>query len=151
MTSGLVGTGTTNKNASKKGEPSFLLPVKRSWISSTISCQWRASIRRVSGRYLQLWEELGELYAEINFGIKRYRPMAQGSDGKLGNDFVEVSSPEKRGEEVSVKRSGNFSKLLVVKIDATFEFEARMIDRSALKKGDGQHASVSWSSIPKSK
>lgn len=62
--------------------------------------------KEVTGRYLPLWGELGELYAEIKFGIKRHRPMAQGSDGKIGNDFVEVKtiSPEKRAEKVHVKR-----------------------------------------------
>lgn len=105
----------------------------------------------VTGRYLPLWGELGELYAEIKFGIKRHRPMAQGSDGKLGNDFVEVKtiSPEKRAGKVQVKRSGNFSKLLVVKITEDFEFEAKMINRHALKKGTGKHAAVSWETMRK--
>ncbi len=107
--------------------------------------------KEVTGRYLPLWGELGELYAEIKFGIRRHRPMAQGSDGRLGNDFVEVKtiSPEKRAEEVHVKRGGNFSKLLVVKISENFEFAARIIDRSALKKGGGKHASISWEAMPK--
>jgi hypothetical protein len=107
--------------------------------------------KEVTGRYLPLWGELGELYAEIKFGIKRHRPMAQGSDGKLGNDFVEVKtiSPEKRGEKVHVKRAGNFSKLVVVKITENFDFEAKMIDRSELQKGNGKHAFVSWGTMPK--
>lgn len=107
--------------------------------------------KAVTGRYLPLWGELGELYAEIKFGIKRHRPMAQGSDGKLGNDFVEIKtiSPEKRVGKVHVKRAGNFSKLLVVKITGDFKFEAKMIDRRALKKGNGKHAAVSWGNMPK--
>ncbi|MCK7536051.1 MAG: hypothetical protein MZV63_36235 [Marinilabiliales bacterium] len=40
--------------------------------------------RYVTGRFLPLFGEMGELYAEIRFGIKRHRPMSQGSDGKLG-------------------------------------------------------------------
>ena len=39
--------------------------------------------RHVTGRFLPLFGELGELYAEIRFGIKRHRPMSQGSDGKI--------------------------------------------------------------------
>jgi len=107
--------------------------------------------KEVTGRYLPLWGELGELYAEIKFGIKRHRPKAQGSDGKLGNDFVEVKtiSPEKRDEKVHVKRAGNFSKLLIVKISDNFQFEAKIINRSSLKKGNGKHASVSWDVMPK--
>ncbi|MFA0350599.1 hypothetical protein AB4486_27240, partial [Vibrio sp. 10N.222.55.C6] len=43
----------------------------------------------LTNRYLQIWGELGELYAEINYGIKRHKPHTKGSDGKLGNDFIE--------------------------------------------------------------
>ena len=30
--------------------------------------------KNITGRYLQIWGELGELYAEIKFGLKRHRP-----------------------------------------------------------------------------
>jgi hypothetical protein len=46
----------------------------------------------LTGRYPQIWGELGEFYAEIKFGIQRHRPHVPGSDGKLGNDFVEVKT-----------------------------------------------------------
>ena len=110
-----------------------------------------ADHKAITGNYLQVWGELGELYAEIKFGIKRHRPKAQGSDGKLGNDFVEVKtiSPEKSAHKVQVKRKGNFSKLLVVKISESFEFEGRIVDRSALGKGTGKVARLSWSSTSK--
>jgi hypothetical protein len=106
--------------------------------------------KRATGRYLPIFGELGELYAELRYGIKRHRPHAPGSDGTLGNDFVEVKTitPLKRAPKVHVKRAGNFSKLVVVKISADFEFEAKMIDRSALHKGPGRRASISWSSMP---
>ncbi|MBN8504907.1 MAG: hypothetical protein J0L58_10550 [Burkholderiales bacterium] len=103
-----------------------------------------------TGRYLQIWGELGELYAEMKYGIKRHRAHTPGSDGKLGNDFVEVKtiSPEKGADKVEVKREGNFNKLLVVKIDADFNFESKMIDRAILGKGAGKVARVSWGSMP---
>lgn len=103
----------------------------------------------MTGRYLQIWGELGELYAEVKYGIKRHKPHTKGSDGKMGNDFVEVKtiSPEKDGEKVQVKRSGNFNKLLIIKIDENFKFEGRFIDRWKLSKGTGTHASVSWSTL----
>jgi hypothetical protein len=112
--------------------------------------QIAADYKRVTGRYLPLFGELGELYAEIKFGIKRHRPMAQGSDGKLGNDFVEVKtiSPEKRRDEVKVSGAGNFSKLVVVRITADFEFEARIINRRALKIRAKPHAVIAWNSLP---
>ena len=103
----------------------------------------------LTGRYLQIWGELGELYAEIKFGIERHRAHAEGSDGRLGDDFVEIKtiSPEKSIDEVIVKRSGHFNKLLVVKINEDFEFDVRMIDRKNLKKGDGKYIKVPWDSI----
>jgi hypothetical protein len=79
---------------------------------------------------------LGELYAEIKYGIKRHKPHTRGSDGKLGNDFVEIKtiSPEKDGGQVQVKRAGNFNKLLVIKISEGFEFDGRFIERKQLSK-----------------
>ncbi len=104
----------------------------------------------LTGRYLQIWGELGELYAEVTYGIKRHKPHTRGSDGKLGNDFVEIKtiSPEKEGEKVQVKRAGNFNRLLVIKISEQLEFEGRFIKRKSLSKGDGAYARVSWSNIP---
>lgn len=112
------------------------------------------SYRELTGRYLQIWGELGELYAEVKYGIKRHKPHTRGSDGKLGNDFVEIKtiSPEKDGEQVQVKRAGNFNRLLVIKISEQFEFEGRFIKRKGLSKGEGGvYARVSWSNIPPSK
>jgi hypothetical protein len=107
----------------------------------------------LTGRYLQIWGELGELYAEIKYGIKRHKPFTRGSDGKLGNDFIEIKtiSPEKEGGQVQVKRAGNFNKLLVVKISEMFEFEGRLIERKRLSKGDGTYARVSWSTLDSTK
>jgi hypothetical protein len=102
--------------------------------------------KALTGRYLQIWGELGELYAEVKFGVKRHRPHVPGSDGKLGNDFVEIKtiSPEKAKSKVQVKRTGNFNKLLVVKISGDFTFEGKMIDRRELRKGSGKLARFSW-------
>jgi hypothetical protein len=107
------------------------------------------SYYELTGRYLQIWGELGELYAEVRYGIKRHKPHVQGSDGRLGNDFIEIKtiSPEKSGGQVQVKRAGNFNKLLVVKINEEFEFEGRLLDRKQLSKGEGTHARVSWSAL----
>jgi hypothetical protein len=109
-----------------------------------------AAYHTLTGRYLQIWGELGELYAEVKYGIKRHKPKTPGSDGKLGKDFVEVKtiSPEKHSEQVQVKRAGNFNKLLVVKITEDFRFESKMLDRKNMSKGEGTHARVNWSSIP---
>jgi hypothetical protein len=102
--------------------------------------------KQATGRYLQIWGELGELYAEIKFGVVRHRPGTQGSDGRIGNDWIEVKtiSPEKGGDTIHVKRAGNFNKLLVVKVNEDFEFQAKLIDRKLLRRGKGKHAKVRW-------
>ncbi len=112
-----------------------------------------ADYKYITGRYLPVFGELGELFAEMTFGIKRHKPRTQGSDGRLGNDFVEVKTitPEKKDDKVRVKRAGNFSKLVVVRISEDFEFEARILDRSKISKGSGKLATVSWSSIKSNK
>ncbi|MDF1688374.1 MAG: hypothetical protein P1U35_02055 [Cycloclasticus sp.] len=106
--------------------------------------------KAATGRYLQIWGELGELYAEIKFGIQRHAPATQGSDGRLGNDWIEIKtiSPEKGKDKVQVKRAGNFNKLLVIRISEEFEFESKMIDRKNIKKGKGKFANLSWDSAP---
>jgi len=105
------------------------------------------SFYMLTNRYLQIWGELGELYAEIEYGIKRHKPHTRGSDGKLGNDFIEIKtiSPEKSGNQVKVKRAGNFNKLLIVKVTKDFTFKGQLIARKNLLKGEGKHATASWS------
>jgi hypothetical protein len=100
-------------------------------------------------RCLPVFGELGELFAEIAFGIDRHKPMTPGSDGRLGNDFIEIKTitPEKKNQKVTVKRQGNFNKLLVIRITEDFMFEARILDRKKMAKGTGKLATVSWSSM----
>ena len=98
----------------------------------------------LTNRHLDIFGELGELYAEIRYGLQRHKANAQGSDGRIGNDYVEVKtiSPGKSRESVNVKREGHFNKLVVVKIDENYEFESRMIDRRMLKEENGRFAAV---------
>lgn len=105
-----------------------------------------AKYKKVTGRHLPILGELGELFAEIMFGIERHDPMTQGSDGRLGDDFVEVKTitPDKKTDKVQVKRAGNFVNLVVVKITDDFQFGARMVHRRILKKGRGEFDEISW-------
>lgn len=106
--------------------------------------------KSMTGRYLQIWGELGEFYAEIRYGLKLNKAHQQGSDGRKDNDYYEIKtiSPEKSDLSVLVKRDGNFNKLIVVKIDENFEIESRMIDRKQLKKGEGKYARTNWVVLP---
>ncbi|WP_454903477.1 DUF6998 domain-containing protein [Variovorax gossypii] len=94
-----------------------------------------------TGRYLQVWGELGEIYAEIKFGLRRNATHTPGSDGTIDGERVEVKtiSPEKTSDHVLVKSQGNFEKLLIVRIDRDFHFQGKLIDRSELSGGAGKY------------
>ncbi|MCZ2113714.1 MAG: hypothetical protein LC131_07750 [Anaerolineae bacterium] len=88
-----------------------------------------------TGRYLQVWGELGEIYAEIKFGLRRHGSHTAGSDGTIAGKLVEVKtiSPEKSNDRVLIKSQGNFEQLLIVRIDQDFQFKGKLFHRSELK------------------
>lgn len=88
-----------------------------------------------TGRYLQIWGELGEIYAEIKFGLRRHGTHKAGSDGTIAGRLVEVKtiSPEKTSDRVLVKSQGDFEQLLIVRINSDFEFQGKLFERSDLK------------------
>ncbi|MBX4899416.1 MULTISPECIES: hypothetical protein [Rhizobium] len=106
-----------------------------------------------TGRHLNVYGDIGELFGAITYGIKLNRSYAQGADGRLGNDHVEIKTitPFKSKDEVFVKVSGNFSKLLVVKINADFEVSSRMVDRKKLRKTAKSLLRIKWSDLPHDK
>jgi hypothetical protein len=93
-----------------------------------------------TGRYLQVWGELGEIYAELKFGLRRHGTHKAGSDGAIAGKLVEVKtiSPEKNGDHVLVKSQGDFEQLLIVRIDRHFQFQGKLFDRSELAGGSGK-------------
>jgi hypothetical protein len=101
---------------------------------------------RHTGRHLDVYGELGELFAAITFGIALHRPYAQGSDGRLGDDFVEVKTitPFKSKASVTVDLKGHFSKLVIVRIDDDFEVSARLLDRADLRRRSGRRVRIDW-------
>ncbi|MFI8665519.1 hypothetical protein ACIGGE_03680 [Qipengyuania sp. NPDC077410] len=100
----------------------------------------------LTGRHLQVYGDLGELYGAITYGIKLHRNYAQGSDGKLGNHLVEVKTitPFKTNNTVSLNLERNFSKVLIVKIDEDFEVSGKLIDRKALPNKKGSKLRLDW-------
>ncbi len=93
-----------------------------------------------TGRYLQVWGELGEIYAEIKFGLRRHGTHRAGSDGTIASKLVEVKtiSPEKNSDRVFVKSQGDFEQLLIVQINRDFQFQGKLFDRSQLKGSAGK-------------
>ena len=93
-----------------------------------------------TGRYLQVWGELGEIYAEIKFGLRRHGTHTAGSDGTINGKLVEVKtiSPEKSNDRVMVKSQGDFEQLLIVRIDQDFQFQGKLFNRCELKGAAGK-------------
>ncbi len=96
-----------------------------------------------TGRYLQIWGELGEIYAEIRFGLRRHATHEAGSDGTIDGKLVEVKtiSPEKASDRVLVKSQGDFEQLLIVRISRHFEFQGKLLNRTELKGASGKFLS----------
>ncbi len=103
----------------------------------------------LTGRYLDIYGDIGELYGAIKYGIVLKKNKAQGSDGTLGNDHVEIKtiSPHKKKHGVEVKASGNFNKLLVVNIDQNFNVQSRMIDRKSIRRQVNGKYTVEWEQL----
>jgi hypothetical protein len=93
-----------------------------------------------TGRYLQLWGELGEIYAELKFGLRRHGTHMAGSDGTISGRLVEVKtiSPEKKSDRVLVKSQGDFEQLLIIRINRDFQFQGKLFDRGELKGAAGK-------------
>lgn len=102
-----------------------------------------------TGLHLSVYGDIGELFGAITHGITLNKTYAQGSDGRLGNDFVEVKTitPFKQNDEVTVKLSGNFNKLLIVRINESFEVSSKLVDRKSLPKTSGNHVRVRWGTL----
>lgn len=103
----------------------------------------------LTGSHLQVYGDLGELYGAITHGLKLHRNYAQGSDGKIGNHFVEVKTitPFKSNDTITLNLRRNFSKVLIVKIDSDFEVQGKLIDRKALPKVKGNSLKLSWADV----
>ena len=104
---------------------------------------------QLTGSHLQVYGDLGELYGVITHGLKLHRNYAQGSDGKIGNHFVEVKTitPFKSNDTVTLNLKRNFSKVLIVKIDGDFEVRGKLIDRKALPRVKGDRLRLDWGDL----
>ena len=101
-----------------------------------------------TGNHLHVYGDIGELYGAITHGMRLNRTYAQGSDGRLGNDLIEIKtiSPMKQTDTVEVNMARNFSKLLIVRINDEFDISGKLIDRKSLPKSKGK-VRVSWSQV----
>jgi hypothetical protein len=102
-----------------------------------------------TGKHLNIYGDIGELFGAITYGIELHRNYAKGSDGRLGDDFVEVKTitPFKNKNYASVRLDRHFSKLLVVKIDEFHEVSGLLVDRKRLPNARGKHLRLSWNDL----
>lgn len=103
-----------------------------------------------TGKHLSVYGDIGELFGAIMYGIKLHKNYAEGSDGRLGNDFIEIKtiSPTNNKEQTSVRLDRHFNKLLVVKITNDFEVSGRLVKRANLPKRTGKNLRLSWANMP---
>lgn len=103
----------------------------------------------LTGSHLQVYGDLGELYGAIVHKVKLHRNYAQGSDGKIGDDFVEIKTitPFKSNNVITLNMDRNFSKVLIVRIDQNFQFSSKLISRKCLPKTSGRILRIDWDQI----
>ena len=103
---------------------------------------------RLTGRHLQVYGDIGELFASLTLGITLHRNFAKGSDGRLGNDFIEVKTitPLNKKHKITINLNGHFSKVFVVKIDQDFHISGNLIDRKTLPRGR-KSVCISWDDL----
>lgn len=104
------------------------------------------AFHETTGNHLQVYRALGELFGAIMFGIPLHKNYAQGSDGRLGDDFVEIKTitPGKSRHRVELRTDRHFSKVLVVRIDEEFRVSGRMIRRKTLPVCKGNRIHLDW-------
>ncbi len=105
----------------------------------------------MTGRHLSIYGDIGELFGAIHFGIELHKNYAMGSDGRMGNDFVEIKTitPFKNSHNVTVRLDRHFNKLLVVRIDESFSVSGLLVARSKLPKVKSSVLTIGWDSISK--
>lgn len=102
-----------------------------------------------TGLHLQVYGDIGELFGAITYGIKLHRNYATGSDGRIGNDFVEIKTitPFKKINTTMVRLDRHFNKILVVKINEEFHVSGRMMLRRSLTKNHSGTLKLRWNDL----
>ena len=57
---------------------------------------------------------------------------------------MKTITPFKSKDTITLNLKRNFSKVLIVKIDADFEVQGKLIDRKALPKRKGDKLKLNW-------
>lgn len=100
-------------------------------------------------KHLQAFGDIGELYGAITLGLKLHRNYAQGSDARLGNNFVEVKTitPFKKYDTVEINLTGHFNQLFIVKINKNYAVSSLLIDRKKLPGKGSKKLRLQWDQL----
>ena len=104
---------------------------------------------RDTGRYLTIYGDIGEVFACAVLGMKLNRACAKGSDGRVGNDHVEVKTLSPRSATLcaTVRKDRHFTQVLLVRVTPQHKVSARLIDRGRLTfDGQGQ-CQLDWREV----
>ena len=102
-----------------------------------------------TGKHLSIYGDIGELFGAIHFGIKLHKDRAKGSDGRIGDDFIEIKTitPFSKSQTKTLRMDRHFSKVLLVLIDEDFEVFGRLMDRKQIAKKGQTRVYLEWSSV----
>lgn len=100
---------------------------------------------RQTGRHLNVYGDIGELYGAVVYGIRLNRLYAPGADGRMGDDHVEIKtiSPTSTSGTKYVSTKGNWNKILLVKIDPQFDVRGYLLERKNLPT-KGESLKIKW-------
>jgi hypothetical protein len=105
---------------------------------------------RTLGEISPDWGSIGEAYIAERFDVKLCSRHAEGHDGRLGNELIEIKTitPYKQHAVTTVKRSGNFSILAVVRIAIDGGVKVRFVRRDQLPQGNGgKRIVITWAAL----
>ena len=85
------------------------------------------SYRELTGLHLDVFQELGELYAEIHYGVGCNRKGAVRGTGGIAVRTIKTTAPK-----VSLRGIEGLDRLLVIRISDDYVFEAKVASRQHL-------------------
>ncbi|WP_235532810.1 hypothetical protein [Sphingomonas sp. Leaf412] len=85
--------------------------------------------------------------------VRRHNPRPEAAPqlraGFIGNDLDEVktTTPFKSNDRITLNMERNFSKILIVKINGTFEVKGKLVDRASLPRTSAGKLTLEWDAL----
>lgn len=89
-----------------------------------------------TGHHLDVYDDIGWLFGAVRYGVVANAPHTMGAVGTLGQTVVDMRTiaPQMRVQSIPLIGERWFKKLLVVKINRSFEVRGKLFDRDRLRK-----------------